>query len=41
VSKSLASCIIDSFEEAPQAEFEKALISGSTEGFEEIAGGCF
>ena len=28
-------------EEAPQAEFEEALISGSTEGFEEIAGGCF
>ena len=41
VSKSLASCIIESFEEAPQAEFEEALISGSTEGFEEIAGGCF
>jgi hypothetical protein len=41
VSKSLASCIVESFEEAPQAEFEEALISGSTEGFEEIAGGCF
>lgn len=41
VSKSLASCIVKSFEEAPQAEFEEALISGSTEGFEEIAGGCF
>lgn len=41
VSKSLASCIVESFEEAPQAEFEDALISGSTEGFEEIAGGCF
>lgn len=41
VSRSLASCIVESFEEAPQAEFEEALISGSTEGFEEIAGGCF
>lgn len=41
VSKSLASCIVESFEEAPQPEFEEALISGSTEGFEEIAGGCF
>ena len=41
VSKSLASCIVESFEEAPQAEFEAALISGSSEGFEEIAGGCF
>jgi len=41
VNKSLASCIVESFEEAPQAEFEEALISGSTEGFEEIAGGCF
>jgi hypothetical protein len=41
VSKSLASCIVESFEEAPQAEFEDALISGSTEGFEEIAGDCF
>ena len=41
VSKSLASCIIESFEEAPQAEFEEALLSASTEGFEEIAGSCF
>jgi hypothetical protein len=41
VSKSLASCIIESFEKAPQAEFEEALISASTEGFEEIAGSCF
>lgn len=41
VSKGQASCIVKSFEEAPQAEFEKALISGTTEGFEEIAGGCF
>jgi hypothetical protein len=41
VSKGLAACIVESFEEAPQAEFEEALISGSTEGFEEIAGGCF
>jgi hypothetical protein len=41
VSKSLASCIVQSFEEAPQANFEEALISRSTEGFEEIAGDCF
>lgn len=41
VSKGLASCIVESFEEAPQAEFEDALISGSTKGFEEIAGDCF
>jgi hypothetical protein len=41
VSKSLASCIIESFEEAPRSEFEEALISASTEGFEEIAGSCF
>ncbi|HEV7399511.1 MAG TPA: hypothetical protein VGN84_04510 [Solirubrobacterales bacterium] len=41
VSKSLASCIVKSFEEAPQAEFEDALLSTSSEGFEEIAGDCF
>lgn len=41
VSKSLSSCIVKSFEEAPQAEFEEALLSTSSEGFEEIAGDCF
>ena len=41
VSKGQAACIVKSFEEAPQAEFEKALLNGSTEGFEKIAGGCF
>jgi hypothetical protein len=41
ISKSLASCIVESFEEAPQAEFEEALLSTSSEGFEEIAGDCF
>jgi hypothetical protein len=41
VSKSLASCITSSFEEAPQAQFEEALLSPSTEGFEELAGSCF
>jgi hypothetical protein len=40
VSKKQASCIIESFEEAPQAKLEDALLSGSTEGFEEIAGSC-
>jgi hypothetical protein len=41
VSKSLASCIVGDFEKAPQAKFEAALLSGSTEGFEELAGSCF
>jgi hypothetical protein len=41
VSESLASCIVESFEEAPQADFEEALLSRSSEGFEEIAGDCF
>lgn len=41
VSKSLASCIVSSFEEAPQDKLEEALLSGSTEGFEELAGSCF
>lgn len=41
VSKSLASCIVDDFEKAPQAKLEEALISGTTEGFEELAGSCF
>jgi hypothetical protein len=41
VSRSLASCIVKSFEEAPRAKFEDALLSGSTEGFEELAGSCF
>jgi hypothetical protein len=41
VSKKQAACIVKSFEGAPQAEFEEALLSGSTEGFEEIAGDCF
>lgn len=41
VSKSLASCIVEDFEKAPQAKLEEALISGTTEGFEELAGSCF
>jgi hypothetical protein len=40
VSKSQASCIVESFEEAPAAELEGALLSGATQGFEEIADGC-
>lgn len=40
VSKSQASCIVESFEEAPAAELEGALLSGATQGFEEIAEGC-
>jgi len=41
VSKKLASCIVSSFEKAPQAKLEDALLSGSTTGFEELAGSCF
>jgi hypothetical protein len=41
VSKSLATCITSAFEEAPQDKFEEALLSPSTEGFEELAGSCF
>jgi predicted small lipoprotein YifL len=41
VSKALASCIADAFEKAPQAKLEDALLSGGTEGFEELAGSCF
>jgi hypothetical protein len=41
VSKSLASCIAGDFKKAPQAKLEAALLSGSTEGFEELAGSCF
>ena len=41
VSKSLASCISGDFKKAPQAKLEAALLSGSTKGFEELAGGCF
>ncbi len=41
VSKSLASCIVEDFEKAPQAKLETALLSGGTEGFEELAGSCF
>ena len=41
VSKSVASCIVKAFEKAPQAKLEDALLSGSTEGFEELAGSCF
>jgi hypothetical protein len=41
VSKSLASCIVEDFKNAPQAKLETALLSGTTEGFEELAGSCF
>lgn len=41
VSKSLSTCITTAFEEAPQDKFEEALLSPSTEGFEELAGSCF
>lgn len=41
VSKSTAACITNAFEEAPEAEFEEALLSPSTEGFEELAEACF
>jgi hypothetical protein len=41
VSKSQAACVAESFEEAAEAEFEEALLSPTTDGFEEIAGSCF
>jgi hypothetical protein len=41
VSKSVAACVTSSFEEAPRADFEEALLSTSSEGFEEIAEDCF
>jgi len=41
ISKSQASCVVKSLEGAPKAEFEEALLSPSTKGFEEIAGSCF
>ena len=40
-SQSLTSCIVDDFSKAPQAKLEAALLSGGTEGFEELAGSCF
>jgi hypothetical protein len=39
-SKRIVSCIIESFEKAPQAKFEDALLSPSTNGLEELAGDC-
>jgi hypothetical protein len=41
VSKSVASCIVSAFEEAPRAKFEEALLSTTTDGFEELAADCF
>lgn len=41
ISKSLAACITSSFEKAPAAKLEEALLSVSTAGFEELAGSCF
>jgi hypothetical protein len=41
VGKSVAACIVKAFEEAPEDEFEEALLSPSTNGFEELAGACF
>jgi len=41
VSKSLAACITKSFEKAPQAKFEEALLSATTDEFEELTEGCF
>lgn len=40
ISEKRAACIIKAFEAAPEAELEEALLSPSTEGFEEIAGDC-
>ncbi len=41
VSKSQAACVTGAFEKAAKGEFEAALLSPSTDGFEEIAGSCF
>ncbi len=41
ISKSQTACVVDSFKAAPEAELEEALLSSTTEGFEEIAGSCF
>lgn len=40
ISKRRADCIVEAFEGATEAELEDALLSPSTEGFEEIAGSC-
>lgn len=40
VSESLASCLVESFEAGSQEEFEELLLSGSAEGFEELAEAC-
>ncbi len=40
VSKSLASCLVESFEAGSQEEFEELLLSGSAEGLEELAEAC-
>jgi len=40
ISKKRATCIIEAFEAAPEAELEEALLSSSTEGFQKIAGDC-
>ena len=40
VSKSLAACVAEGFEEASQEEAEELLFSGSTTGVEELAQSC-
>lgn len=40
VSKSLASCLIESLEADSEEEFENLMLSGSAEGFEEVAEAC-
>lgn len=40
ISKSLASCLVESFEAGSQEEFEDLMLSGSAEGFVEIAETC-
>lgn len=41
VSKGLATCIVESFEEAPQPKFEEVLLSATTDEFEELTEDCF
>jgi hypothetical protein len=40
LSEGLAACLIESFEAGSQEEFEELLLSGSAEGFEELAEAC-
>ncbi len=40
ISESLSSCIVEGIEESSQSEIEELILSGSPEGFEELAKEC-